>query len=55
MSQKHTHDEFNDSDCDENFWKTQKNHDIKSENFIDNNYNEFHQINLEICILESLL
>ena len=55
ISQKHAHDEFNDSDYNENFWETQRNHDTESENSVDNNYNELHQINFKICISESLL
>ena len=55
ISQKHACDEFNDLDCNENFWKTQKNHDIKSENSVNNDYNELCQISLEICVLKLLL
>ncbi len=55
MSQKCAYNEFNNSDYDENFWETQRNHNIKSENSIDNNYDKLHQINLEVCVLESLL
>ncbi len=55
MSQKHTHDEFNDSDCDENLWKVQRDCDMKSENSVDNDYDELCQISLEVCILELLL
>ena len=55
MSQKRARDEFNDSDCNENLWETWRNCDTESENSVDNNYNELHQISLEVCVLESLL
>ena len=55
MSQKCVCNEFNDSDCDENLWEMQRDYDTKSENSVDNDYDEFCQISFEICILESLL
>ncbi len=55
MSQKCACDEFNDSDCDENLWKTQRNCDTESENSVDNDYDELHQISLGVCVLEPLL
>jgi hypothetical protein len=55
MSQKHACDEFNDLNWDENLWKTQTDHNRELENSIDNNYNELHQISLEVHTLESSL
>ena len=55
MSQKCVCNEFNDLNCDENFWKMWRDCDTESENSVDNNYNELHQINLEVCVLELLL
>ena len=55
MSQKRARDESNDSDCNKNLWEMQRNHDTESENPVDNDYDELHQISLEVCVLESLL
>ena len=55
MSQKRAHDESNDLNCDENLWETQRDCDMKSENSVDNDYNELCQISLGVCVLESLL